>query len=391
MFDLLQGDCLEILKTLPDESVDCCVTSPPYYGLRDYQTALWVGGDESCDHKTGRFTTPHSVKQGSNQGSGDMQAKDVCPKCGATRIDLQIGLEQSPEEYVAKMVEVFSDVKRVLRKDGTCWLNLGDSYWGANGNYSNYSCGPNGIDKNRDVARPEKNSRFSKWNSDTNDSIQISHRTAKNGLHTLFKPKDLIGIPWRVAFALQADGWYLRQDIIWAKGCSGNYLGGNVMPESVKDRCTKSHEYIFLLTKSQKYYFDNKSIKEPVSPVSVKRAEYSWDCDRPSTKNGSIHTEKMGDRFVSDKRNRRSVWVINPKPFKDAHFATFPPELIRPCILAGCPEEGTVLDPFNGAGTTGLVAKQNNRNYIGIELNPEYIEMSRKRIAEAQLQLRMPI
>ena len=222
------GDSLDVLKSMADESVDCCITSPPYWGLRDY----------GCNG--------------------------------------QLGLEKSPEEYVANMVQLFREVRRVLKADGVLWLNLGDSYAGG----------------------------------------------GRAGL----KPKDLVGIPWRVAFALQADGWWLRQDIIWHKP--------NPMPESVKDRCTKSHEYIFLMTKSAKYYYDNEAIKEPVCDVSIKRAEYKWDCDRPSTKNASmngdgIHTDKMGTRFVNPEgRNKRSVWTVTTKPFKEAHFATYPPDLI---------------------------------------------------------------
>ena len=195
------------------------------------------------------------------------------------------------------------------------------------------------------------------------------------------KPKDLVGIPWRVAFALQERGWYLRQDIIWAKP--------NPMPESVTDRCTKSHEYIFLLTKKPQYYFDNVAIKEPVSEVSLKRAEYAFDSDRPSTKNASmggegIHTEKMGSRFVNPEgRNKRDVWTVSTKPYAEAHFATYPPDLVLPCIKAGSREGDIVLDPFSGSGTTGEVALQLGRNYIGLELNPEYAALSEKRLTDA--------
>ena len=240
--DIYEGDCREVMAGLPEQSVHCCVTSPPYFGLRDY-------------------------------GNGD-----------------QIGLEQTPEEYVGTLVDVFRGVWRVLRDDGTVWLNLGDSY----------------------------------------------------------KDKKLIGVPWRVALALQNDNWHLRQDIIWSKP--------NVMPEPVRDRCTKAHEYIFLLSKSPRYYFDSDAIKEPVSDASLKRAESGWKSDRPSTKsNGGINVEKMGKRFVNpDGRNKRSVWTVPPKSFSDAHFAVYPPELIEPCILAGCPEGGTVLDPFGGVALQAL-------------------------------------
>jgi len=194
------------------------------------------------------------------------------------------------------------------------------------------------------------------------------------------KHKDLVGIPWRVAFALQADGWYLRQDIIWAKP--------NPMPESVTDRCTKAHEYVFLLTKQPRYYYDNAAIKEPVSEVSLKRAEYGWDSDRPSTKNASmggtgIHVEKMGTRFVNPEgRNKRSVWTVTTKPFKGAHFAVMPEALVEPCVLAGSGTGDTVLDPFSGSGTVGVVALRHGRNYIGCELNPDYAAISEERIRE---------
>jgi DNA modification methylase len=306
---IYQGNALKVLKTFPDESIHCCVTSPPYWGLRDYG------------------------------------------------VEGQIGLESSPEEYVTKMVEVFREVKRVLRKDGTLWLNLGDSY--ASGGMSN----------------PSSKSTLG-GGKDLGAAGYSITRKIPNGL----KPKDLVGIPWMVAFALRADGWYLRQDIIWHKP--------NCMPESVKDRCTKAHEYIFLLSKSRKYYYDHEVIKEPVKEISIRRAEYGWNCDRPSTKNASmngegIHTKKMGTRFVNpDGRNKRSVWTVTTKPFKEAHFATFPEKLIEPCILAGCPEGGIVLDPFMGSGTTAVVALKHNRNYIGIELNPEYIKIAEKRISE---------
>jgi len=268
---LLKGDAREVLKGLKDESVQCVVTSPPYWGLRDY-------GSEG-----------------------------------------QLGLEETPEEYVGNLVSVFQEVKRVLRKDGTVWLNLGDS----------------------------------------------------------FMDKSMVGIPWRVAFALQADGWYLRSDIIWNKP--------NPMPESIKDRPTKSHEYIFLLTKSKKYYYDNEAIKEPVQDSSIKRSMYGWDCDRPSTKNASmggegIHTEKMGSRFVDlNGRNKRTVWKMNTKPYKEAHFATFPEELPETCIKAGTKKGDVVLDIFAGSGTVCAVASRLGRNSVGIELNEEYLKLARKR------------
>lgn len=394
MYKILQGDCLETLKTLPNESVQCCVTSPPYYGLRDYG------------------------------------------------VDGQIGLEETPEIYVNKLVEVFREVRRVLKDDGVVFLNLGDSYAGS---------GKGGQSEEK---------RSENW--------QPTY--ANKGMTYGLKPKDLIGIPWMVAFALRADGWWLRQDIIWAKP--------NPMPESVTDRCTKSHEYIFLLTKSARYYYDAEAIKEPANYDGRKdelmhgAAKYNsaivpGDQVQSMARDGHVRWNKNADGLRV--RNKRSVWTVTTKPYKEAHFATFPPDLIEPCILAGtsekgeCPECGkawvrvvekeignsiscpkeqeahearggtgehkgtvgksggsrtdaksttigwqpqcecvetngfdplynmpyspvpqTVLDPFNGSGTAGEVSIKHHRNYIGCELNPDYIELTHKRLAEVQ-------
>ncbi|MFN7453287.1 MAG: DNA-methyltransferase [Pseudobdellovibrionaceae bacterium] len=296
---ILHGDCLVKMKELADNSVDCIVTSPPYWGLRDYG----VSG--------------------------------------------QLGLEETHHKYIENLVLVFREARRVLKDEGTLWLNLGDSYnSGRNGGHSG---GKNGISRTK--AGPQKSG------------------VNAPGL----KPKDMVGIPWRVAFALQSDGWFLRQDIIWHKP--------NPMPESVRDRCTKAHEYIFLLSKSARYHFDSDAIKEatkePRGPGNVRPNHDPGlrDGDNANTR-GSLH--KIGPREF---RNKRSVWSVTTKGFKGAHFATFPPDLIEPCVLAGCPEGGVVLDPFFGAGTTGLVAIKNNRKYIGIELNKEYIEIAKRRIA----------
>jgi len=333
------GDSRELLRAMPAGSVNCCVTSPPYFGLRDYG------------------------------------------------VEGQMGLEQTPDEYVAGMVALFAEVRRVLRDDGTLWLNLGDSYWsstatqGRNENKSVGAISPGGV----------------------GDKLLCGSTTYKRSAPGL-KPKDLIGIPWRVAFALQADGWYLRQDIIWSKP--------NPMPESVRDRCTKAHEYIFLFSKSPRYHFDAEAIKEPVAPSSIARLSqpnlesqegsyrvpgktngpmkavgrggknafrgqgHMRDGGGPANRDG----RDMKDIGTADTRNKRSVWTVTTKPFKGAHFATFPPDLIEPCILAGCPPEGTVLDPFGGAGTTGLVAQAHGRSAILLELNPEYAAMARQRI-----------
>ena len=358
MIRILQGDCIESLKTLEDGSINTCVTSPPYWGLRNYN-------DESK----------------------------------------QLGMEDTPEEFVENLVNVFKEVKRVLRDDGTAWLNLGDSY-SSGGRTTTTNQSLRG-DKDYGVTRPKPSKGI--------------------------KPKDLIGIPWRVAFALQADGWYLRQDIIWHKP--------NPMPESVRDRCTKAHEYIFLLSKNVKYYYDHEAIKEdskfpdgPTSPQKIQKGKGEYGMD---TRGG---LSKLGPLA---KRNKRSVWTITTKPFKGAHFATFPKDLIEPCVLAGCPEKicvkcnipyfrkmiktgevqrrwsktiatadgsphegqgsmqntyqdlglqkqcdcktnktksGTVLDPFGGSGTTGIVAAGHNRNAVLLELNAEYIELAKARI-----------
>jgi len=305
---IICGDSLTELRKLPDGSAHMCCTSPPYWGLRNY------------------------------------------------RAEGQLGLEKTPEEYVAKLVEVFREVRRVLKKDGTLWLNLGDSYnAGRNGGW------PGG----KKQWKPEQG--------------KYQNRSGPNvsGL----KPKDLVGIPWRVAFALQADGWWLRQDIIWAKP--------NPMPESVRDRCTKAHEYIFMLSKSARYWYDAEAVSENSNApwnsskdwaarenMTAPEIEKGVDIKRMATRGfGTSHPD-----VEHTTKNARSVWTIATKPYAEAHFATFPPEIPERCIKAGCPKGGTVLDPFFGAGTTGLVALRLGREFIGIELNADYCEMARKRI-----------
>lgn len=355
LLEILQGDCLQVLRTLPDESVHCCVTSPPYWGLRDYGTGAWEGGSSECDHKSGRFERGGlSSKQASNNGSGGDEARKECPKCGARRIDRQIGLENTPEEYVAKMVEVFREVRRVLRLDGTLWLNLGDSY------------AQNGSDRNGG-----SDGRLSTLGSGK-ATLQNSNRCVGN--HGL-KPKDLCGIPWRVAFALQTDGWWLRSDIIWHKP--------NPMPESVTDRPTKAHEYLFLIAKSERYYYDAEAIKEPQSQTTFDR--FKNGCTRkPSKKHIGTEGECLAGHdtataILENGRNKRSVWTVPSSAYPESHFATFPPDLIKPCILAGCPVGGTVLDPFGGSGTTGQVALELGRRAVLIELNPEYVKLAEDR------------
>lgn len=339
--------CIEGLAKIPDNSIDCCVTSPPYFGLRDY------GNSE------------------------------------------QIGMEETPEQFVSKLVEVFKEVHRVLKKEGTLWLNLGDSY----------STGGRAFDSN-------------KYKGKNTFNQNMGWRSATPGL----KHKDLIGIPWMVAFALRSSGWYLRQDIIWNKP--------NPMPESVTDRCTKSHEYIFLLTKSPKYYYNIDAIRTPVKDSTAQRMAQQIEKQKgservPGKTNGNMKAvgpgrkprpqdnkqenqgsttgikayshrgsgdkkltghsgnfDKNGNLIGNGMANKKSVWTVTTKPFKEAHFATFPPDLIIDCIKAGCPEQGIVLDPFMGAGTTALVARQLNRNYIGFEINSEYIKIQEKRLSK---------
>ncbi len=299
------GDCRKTLRELFDLGikVQTCVTSPPYYGLRDY-------GHEG-----------------------------------------QIGLEQTPKEYIASMVEVFRCVWDVLKDDGTLWLNIGDSYY-------NYRPGKGQALIKQSVA-----------NSDQ-DLPQICARRGNklNGL----KEKDLIGIPWMLAFALRADGWYLRQDIIWHKP--------NPMPESMRDRCTKAHEYIFLLSKSQKYFFDSEAIKEQAKtqPTTRDKSGEGYHADYPKGDRFSAGERVWG---ADGKKNKRSVWEVATRPYKGAHFATFPPALIEPCILAGSKSNDIVLDPFMGSGTTAQVALQHGRQYIGCELNPEYSSLQEQRIS----------
>lgn len=315
---VLQGNCLDVLKTLEDKSIDCCVTSPPYYGLRDYGTGKWVGGDPNCPHRrmskySDKMKTVHSQEELIGN-VGDGIYKTVCPLCGAVRVDEQIGLEETPQQYIDRLVEVFHEVKRVLKDEGTLWLNMGDSYCGTGdkGDYKDpkYADGRNGqgVAMNRKVIG--------------------------------CKQKDLIGIPWMLAFALRADGWYLRQDIIWHKP--------NPMPESVKDRCVKAHEYIFLLSKSRKYYFDYEAIQEDSVCKDDKRfgdGRIEYDGKRTD---GGVENTKAQQSFVTinEKRNKRDVWSVTTQAVKEAHFATFPEKLIEPCILAGCPVGGGSSRPI---------------------------------------------
>ena len=347
------GDCRETMRKWASQGVKAqtCVTSPPYYGLRDYGTAKWEGGDVNCDHVESE--NKHGGQRADrNQEGYKKQYKDLCKKCGSVREDKQIGLEETPEEYIKAMVEVFRCVWDVLEDDGTLWINIGDSYAGNNSRASNN--GRAGFGNARE---------------------KVVNRTGEG-----LKTKDLIGIPWMLAFALRADGWYLRQDIIWSKP--------NPMPESVQDRCTKSHEYIFLMSKSQKYYYDNESIKEKAIHAGEER---SFNSPKKAMRNvdgnvstGNEHPDALPVE-ISELKNKRSVWTVNPKPYSGSHFAVFPTELIEPCILAGAPLGGIVLDPFMGSGTTAQVAQDLGRQYIGCELNPEYGKLQKKRTAQTSL------
>lgn len=362
---LLQGDCRVVLPTLADESVNCIVTSPPYYGLRDYGTATWEGGDSACDHRIPLTTKGGCAvgnKQSTNHGSYGYREWLTCGRCGAKRVDAQIGLEHTPESYVAELVSVFRECRRVLRGDGVFWLNIGDSYAGSTntGEKKSIQGSPKRVGAMNDAVRP-----------------------IPDGI----KPKDIIGVPWRVAFALQSDGWYLRQDIIWAKP--------NSMPESVTDRCTKAHEYVFLLTKSERYFYDADAIMEKATETTIERCKYTRVSEKGKRgfEEGGNYVGPSHDvahrarQIESGTRNKRSVWTIATQPCSMAHFAVMPEALVAPCILAGCPVGGTVLDPFGGSGTVGKVAEELGRNSILIELNPAYIELQEIRTAQQGLAL----
>lgn len=303
--EVIVGDARQTLKTLPDASIQTVVTSPPYWGLRDY-------GHES-----------------------------------------QIGLEQSPDAFIEELCQVFDEVWRVLKDDGTIWVNLGDSY----ASFRDSKSVPDSLREGQGTA-----------------VSQASNRNPTVLKQAGLKHKDLVGIPWRFAFAMQARGWYLRQDIIWSKP--------NPMPESVTDRCTKSHEYIFLMSKNPRYYYDNEAIKEDSIWADDKRAgqgRLHYDGKRQ----GQEGTGQENFVTITDKKNKRSVWSVTTSRYKDAHFATYPTELVTPCVLAASAEGDTVLDVFSGSGTTGEVALIHGRNYIGLELNPEYAKLSEKRLTEA--------
>jgi DNA modification methylase len=380
-FEILCGGALKVLGTLAEGMAQTCVTSPPYWGLRDYGTATWAGGDAACDHVAGEIRRGLGLAALGEQyrGGGHKQAKvsklqyvGTCGKCGARRLDQQLGLERTPQEYIANIVEIFREVRRVLKDDGTLWLVLGDCYATGGGKVGN--CPGGGAQGDRWKGFRGNHLVDSKRNP---ESIPLGPMTQPNRMPLPgFKPKDLVGIPWRVALALQADGWWLRSDIIWSKP--------NPMPESVRDRPTKAHEYVFLMAKQERYYYDADAIKEPGVADSLARygrgrsTTHKWANGGPGNQTiakSFAHMEKAG----SGMRNKRTVWTIATCPTPEAHFATYPIELAELCILAGCPAGGVVLDPFSGVATTGLAALKHGRRYLGIELNPKYVEMSHRR------------
>ena len=355
------GDSREVLKEFPDKCIDTCITSPPYWGLRDYGTSTWVGGDKDCSHRRDTKKSDKCITGHKNfdemLGVGDAIYKSECKRCGAKRVDSQIGLEDEVNDYIEQLVDVFGEVHRILKDDGTVWLNLGDSYSGSTGKSG-------GVSKIQSVKRQ----------LDTG-SIGSLRPAKVAGL----KRKDLIGIPWRAAFALQKYGWYLRQDIIWHKP--------NPMPEPTKDRCVKSHEYIFLLSKNPQYYFDADSIKEPSVTPNTGTSWKQRKLDGEPMRHGLQGAAAVGaGNFKTyEKRNKRSVWTVPTKPYAGAHFATFPPELITPCIKAGSREGGIVLDPFMGSGTIAEYSKKLGRLYTGVELNEEYHALINERTSQMEM------
>lgn len=430
------SDALDYLRTLPDECVNCVVTSPPYFGLRDYGTATWDGGDLNCQHSVGNQVSDNKWAGAITTGMRPGADAWHCRKCGAVRIDRQIGLEHTPALYVQALVELFREIKRVLRKDGTVWLNLGDGYAGSGPGNKKGDFSSSGL-------------HGAKTSEKYRETLTKSVQTVVDKTHLGIKSKNLMMIPARVALALQDDGWYLRAEIVWSKG--------NSMPESVRDRVTRSHEMVYLLTRSAHYWYDADAIKEPAKESSVARIQQAnfvnqmgGDKDYGKTGvNSSRSMRKTLENWAKQDEpvmmsNARSVWDINTAPTPFAHFATMPPELVRRCVLAGCPDKvcfecgapytrlrqrtghvnrreaahvpgnsdtkvdstgwqpvsvatgqwqptcacnapvsaGIVLDPFMGSGTTALVSRARGRHYLGCDLNAEYVALARDRLRQ---------
>lgn len=444
-YELVTGDALDVLRQYDDGQVRCVVTSPPYYGLREYPTGYWVGGSAECTH---RYSNPQ--RGTSNDGSfsdersfveGSRPMLGTCRWCGAVRVDQQIGLESSVDAYVQRLVEVFREVRRVLTDDGTLWLNLGDSYvtrprGNKKGDTSTSTLTnperqdkvyPHGVQYRMRHGRPENDPkalrnqasrselyRFRSTFIDTNpkNGVERGDRPNRYGDFRGLKHKDLIGSPWLVAFALRADGWYLRDDIIWEKA--------NPLPESVKDRPTRAHEYVFLFSKSPTYFYDHEAMQEPAlgrgnharNKVNDKLAD---DAARPPgtspqsglriynlRKNDTAATaairsdggklvrgfqqrwdlkEAQGD--LKQTRNKRDVWKLASEPYKGAHYAVMPTKLVEPCVLAGTAPDDIVMDPFYGSGTVGVVALKYGRRFVGIDLDPKNVALAEERIRKA--------
>ena len=374
----IQGYAQDVLGKFAPDSIDCCVTSPPYWGLRDYGIEPSVWGGEGCGHdwcahlvnkQAGRRDTGRNFTGGGGNYQQDgpvasfLQESQFCSLCNAWRGAL--GLEPTPQLFIEHMVSIFEQVRRVLKPSGTCWLNIGDSYC---------STAPGTRNAPQHKGSPTAPEQWANMRPDTPPGL---------------KPKDLCLIPFRLAIALQEAGWYVRSDIIWAKP--------NPMPESVRDRPTKAHEYIFLLAKSLKYHFDADAVREPHVTFSEKskmmggRNHFGKRSGTPeqgkNKGNPNLHMANWDQAFHPKGRNIRSVWTVASQPFPEAHFAVFPSKLIEPCIKAGCPADGLVLDPFSGAGTTALVSQRLGRDFIGIEPNADYIAMARRRLKKEKLLL----
>lgn len=365
---VFQGSC-ESMSEIPDGVVHTCVTSPPYWGLRNYGTARWEGGDSGCQHESeGRYYVENSAasKRGeafSEAGednaqrikAGRWRERGSCVKCGATYVDEQLGLEGTPAQYIERLVSIATEIWRVLRPDGTLWLNLGDTY-------ATTPRGNNDLSSSK--ALPGRD--LTGW---------LQSGTVNKYKASGLKRGDLVGIPWLAAFALRDAGWYLRMDNIWHKTAC--------MPESVQNRPTKAHEYLFLLAKQEGYYYDIDAIREPLAASSVSRLDQdienqqgSYRANGGAKMNGPIRAAG----YPLKGANKRSVWSVAPAGYSGAHFATFPPDLIRPCIMAGAPPQGLVLDPFMGSGTTARVALEHGRHFVGYELNAEYFNLMRERL-----------